>query len=140
MSPAEAAEWVEDRLSVLAFGNALDLLDDHCEAPTGWTPASGEQGEVVNKILVIRGEAYANGIRQMFPVLPRIGSVPPLTWGPMATGTCTVNGTAGDCYASHHGFHEAHLHLLEAIVTAEGAITRFTLVDSLVDVGWVGAE
>jgi hypothetical protein len=137
---AEAEAWLKTKINTLALLNNLKVLDDRCPPPTDWTPEPDEQGGTIRKILVIRGEAFANGIRQLLPVLPRIGSVPPITWGPMPQGTATVKGISGTCFAASHPFHEAHLHLLEAIVTAEGALSRFDLVDSLEEIDWEGSE
>ena len=136
----EAEAWIKTKINTLAFGELLSVFAGRCLPPTDWTPEPGEQGGIIQKILVIRGTAYANGIRQLLPVLPRIGNVPPLIWGTMSEGTATIKGVTGTCYAAAHPFHEAHLHLLEAIVTAEGALFRFDLVNSLEEIDWVPSE
>lgn len=135
-TPAEASEWVEDQLRVLAFGNILELLSDHCDPPADWTPEPDDQGGLIKKTLVIRGIPVANGIRQMLPVLPRVGNVPPLVWGTMAHQICVIDPELPeeqryDMIMSRHPWHESHLDLLQAIVAAEGHLSNFYLVDDL---------
>jgi hypothetical protein len=129
-------EWIEDRMSALASTDRLDLLETRCPGGTT-TEEEQDQGGVMHKTLVIRGTAVADGIRSMLPVFPRVGGVSPLAWGTMAEATeCTVGGVTGPCYASRHPWHEAHLHLLESIIRAEGRETNFALVDNLSEVDW----
>jgi hypothetical protein len=136
-----ADEYVEGRIGLLASTEKLDVLDARCPGGATFTPENQEQGGLTHKTLVIRGAAVSDGIRSMLPVLPRVGSVPPLSWGTMASTTeCTVGGITGPCYASRHRIHEAHWDLLEAIVSAEGRLGNFARVDDLADVGWTYPE
>lgn len=144
----DVREFIEDRLSLLLSQTKLDLLDEHCAAPA-YTPSCTEstedstdcyQGELINKILVIRGVGVSDGIRSMLPVLPRVNGVPPLVWGTMSEGTCIWNAARTTCFASAHPWHEVHLHMLEAIIRAEGREDNFALVDSLVEVNWEWPE
>ena len=132
----EAEAWIKTKINILAFSERFSIFAGRCSPPTDWTPEPGEQGGIIQKILVIRGTAYANGIRQLLPVFPRVGNVPPVIWGPMPEGTATVKGVTATSYVAAHPFHEAHLHLLEAIITAEGALSRFDLVNSLEEIDW----
>ena len=141
ISPRDAELWVESTLAVLLRDKTIAMLDSRCDAPRDWTAEPAEQGGTVRRVLVISGRAYADGIRRRMPILPRVGSVAPMVWGTMSESTCTFTGSEADrgpCYASEHEWSEAHLHLVEAIVLAEGAIARFRLVASLDDVAWGG--
>jgi hypothetical protein len=129
-----ADEYLEDRLSALLTNKNLAFLEDHC-GPPAFTGSGNVQGEARRRVLVIRGVATSNGLRSMLPVLPRIEDVPPLVWGAMSEGTCTINSTTGACFAAEHDWHEAHLHLLEAIIRAEGQETRFALLPPQTCVG-----
>lgn len=126
-SQPEIQEWIEDEMSALAATDRMELLTEKCPGGAPYTPEEDDQGGVYDRVLIIRATAVADGIRAMLPVLPRIGSVAPLAWGTMSEGTCTVGGTSGTCYASHYAWHEATVHLLEAIVLAEGRADNFAL-------------
>jgi len=141
ISPRDAELWVESTLAVLLEDQTLDMLNERCDAPSNWTAEPAEQGGVARRVLVISGRAYADGIRRRMPILPRIGSVPPMVWGTMVESTCTFTGNEagrGPCYASEHVWSEAHLNLVEAIVRAEGAASQFRVVASLDAVAWGG--
>jgi len=133
------SEWVEDQLKVLAFGKVLGLLADRCDPPAGWPYEPDDQGKLIEKTIVIRGIPVANRIRQMLPVLPRIGNVPPLVWGTMSHQVCVIDAEDPeinppqlyDMIMSRHPWHESHLDLLQAIATAEGHLSNFYLVDDL---------
>jgi len=141
ISPRNAELWIESTLAVIPVDKITGMLDSRCDPPSNWTPEPAEQGGTVRRVLVISGRAYADGIRRRMPILPRVGSVAPMVWGTMSESTCTFTGSEADrgpCYASEYEWSEAHLHLVEAIVRAEGAIARFRLVASLDDVRWGG--
>ncbi len=133
----EIKAWVLERMAAIG-NNVAEFIQEKCGDAQSYTftATTGEQGAIQQKILVVRGTAVHAGLRGLMPFFPRILNVEPLHLGEGAQGTCTLKGTSGDCYAHAHPFHEAHLHFLEAIVAAEGALSRFDLVDDLNEVAW----
>jgi len=127
-SDAEAQEYIEDHLSALTSTETSSLLIDSCPSTKPWTPEPLDQGGEYDRVLIVRGAVASDSVRSKIPVLPRIGSVPPIVWSAMAHGTCTIGGATDDCYASHYPWPEADIHLLESIIRSEGLETAFALV------------
>ena len=137
---ADVQEWIEDRIAILAGHKALDKLGMQCSPPTNWTPEPETQGGPLPRRIIVGTEDAITAIKREVPVLPRVGSVPPLGWAAGPLETCTINAVTGPCIAMSHHLHEVHRDILEAIVLAKGLEDSFALVQSLNEVDWVVAE
>lgn len=135
---AQATAWIKSKLAALKSTERVNHLLETCgPSSKPFTPEPLNQGNIIEKTLVVRGTTVSDDIRSTLPFLPRIGSIPGVVWGEMSRGTCTIGSVTGPCYATRHHWHEAQLDLLEAIVRAEGKLSNFKLVDNLSEVGWV---
>lgn len=114
---AEMKAWVKSEFSVLALNKVHGFLAARgCSSgPSGGAPV----------VIMASTLNAARAFRRRLPFLPAIeGAASPLYMG-------SPNVGADGRVAWGHGFSEVHLHLLEALIRAEGAAARFQILDAL---------
>jgi len=123
MTVAEAKVWIEEQFQTWELTTIPDWVIGNCastqtEAVTG----TGGDGGSRDTVLIIANHTVAKALRAMLPFLPRIGSVPPVSFS-----APVIEASPGTRVAYRWDAQEVHLHLLEAIVRAEGKLGAFSL-------------
>lgn len=113
---SEMKAWIKSEFSVLALNKIHGFLVARgcASAPSGGAPV----------VIVASTLSAGRAFRRRLPFLPRVGDASPLYMG-------SPNVGADGRVAWGHRFAEAHLHLLEAIIKAEGAGAQFQMLDAL---------
>lgn len=112
----EMKAWIKSEFSILALAKNHGFL-----AARGCASGGGGGAPVV---IVVNTLNAARAFRRRLPFLPRVGDASPLYMG-------TPNVGADGRVAWGYGFDPIHLHLLEAIIRAEGAGAQFQILDKL---------
>ena len=114
---SEMKAWIKSEFSVLALNKVHDFLVARgcASAPSGGAPV----------VIVASTLSAARAFRRRLPFLPAINGAA----GSLYMGSPNVG--ADGRVAWGHRFAEAHLHLLEAIIKAEGAGAQFQMLEAL---------
>ncbi len=115
-STAEMKAWLESEFSILALNKVHNFL--------GTTSCGNGGSGGVPVVIVGSTLGAARSFRRRLPFLPRVGDASPLYMG-------IPNVGADGRVAWMHGFSPIHLHLLEALIRAEGAGAQFQMLDAL---------
>ena len=123
MTVAEVKTWIEGEFALQELSETMVWADAHCASPTqvNWTSTGGDGG-TRDVVLVIATRTVAKALRNMLPCLPRIGTAQPIMFG-----SPNIEVSPGTRVAYRWPAEEVHLHMMEAIVRAEGAIAAFSL-------------